>query len=59
MKRVKKCCGLLQVTLEELAALCCVEWYLFKQWLIKDHVPSYVSLTLYNLEQDYIKAKYG
>ncbi len=59
MHRVKKCCGLLQITLEEAAALCCAEWYLFRRWLKEDRLPPYVALTLYHLEKDFIKAKYG
>jgi len=58
MKRVKKCCGLLQITLAELAAICCVEWWQLKVWLKADRVPPYVALTMHHLEADYIKAKY-
>tara|TARA_R100000152_G_C6753659_1_gene177414 strand:+ start:913 stop:1092 length:180 start_codon:yes stop_codon:yes gene_type:complete len=59
MKRVKRACALMQITLEEAAVLCCVEWSLFKRWLRQDRVPSYVALTLYHLEKDFNKAQYG
>jgi hypothetical protein len=59
MERVNRCCGLMQITLEEAAVLCCCEWHRFKGWLKADKVPSYVALTLHHLEQDFTKAKYG
>ncbi len=59
MERVKRACGLMQITLEEAAVLCCCEWHIFKSWLRKDRVPSYVALTLYHLEQEFTKAQYG
>jgi hypothetical protein len=59
MDRVKKCCGLMQVTLPEAAAICCVEWWQFKRWLKADKVPSYVALMLHHLEKDFAKAEYG